>query len=286
MPETALPCPTTHGCLSRSRRVLRSGTRLSLARPADAEPRLVPSGPTRRSLRSSRRRRCLTPPRRRRLLPSPAGRGRVQVVRHSHRIYHQHCCEAPTSGRAGAARPFRPRVGGRARGRAPLRHARAGRARAGGVQDYLGYLTTSTALCLALALPLAAGAAAGSRWRGASLRSLWLFGLVPLLGFAGHAVAEPARAAPGDGAALAESGARSLLIGLLIQISFALVRGRRLRAGSLGSPRASRTCSQRRSPLRAPRPPTAVTRPRARHSTGLHARLRPHRARARLPSPA
>ena len=85
---------------------------------------------------------------------------------------------------------------------------------AGSLQDYLGYLTTSTALCLALALPLAAGAAAGHRWRGASLRSLWLFGLVPLLGFAGHSVAD---AGPGRAEV-----APVLLIGLLIQISFAL----------------------------------------------------------------
>jgi len=82
---------------------------------------------------------------------------------------------------------------------------------AGSLQDYLGYLTTSTALCLALALPLAAGAAAGRRWRGASLRSLWLFGLVPLLGFVGHSIV--------DGG---PEVAPVLLIGLLIQISFAL----------------------------------------------------------------
>ena len=85
---------------------------------------------------------------------------------------------------------------------------------AGSLQDYLGYLTTSTALCLALALPLAAGAAAGRRWRGASLRSLWLFGLVPLLGFAGHSIVD---AGPGG-----PEVAPVLLIGLLIQISFAL----------------------------------------------------------------
>ena len=45
--------------------------------------------------------------------------------------------------------------------------------------QYLGYLATSLALCFALALPLAAGALIGKRWRGASLQSLWLFGLVP-----------------------------------------------------------------------------------------------------------
>jgi hypothetical protein len=89
-----------------------------------------------------------------------------------------------------------------------------------GLEDYLGYMTTSTALCLALALPLAAGAAAGRRWRGASLRSLWLFGLVPLLGFVGHSVVEPALSGR-DAPALA-AVAPVVLIGLLIQISFAL----------------------------------------------------------------
>ena len=74
-----------------------------------------------------------------------------------------------------------PASGGRlpTQWRAPFGDAAVGSARGGSLQDYLGYLT-STALCLALALPLAAGAAAGRRWRGASLRSLWLFGLVPL----------------------------------------------------------------------------------------------------------
>ena len=58
------------------------------------------------------------------------------------------------------------------------------------IDDNTMILIQRLLLCLALALPLAAGAAAGRRWRGASLRSLWLFGLVPLLGFAGHSVAD------------------------------------------------------------------------------------------------
>jgi hypothetical protein len=86
---------------------------------------------------------------------------------------------------------------------------------------YLSYLTTSVALCLALALPLAAGAAAGKRWKGASLRSLWLFGLIPVLGFIGHTATEPLFS-PG-----AAGGVASLLpvalVGLLVQIPFALV---------------------------------------------------------------
>ena len=59
------------------------------------------------------------------------------------------------------------------------------------MHGYLSYLPTSFALCFALALPLAAGALAGRRWNGGSARSLWLFGLVPVLGFVGHSFAEP-----------------------------------------------------------------------------------------------
>lgn len=86
--------------------------------------------------------------------------------------------------------------------------------------QYLSYLTTSAALCLALALPLAAGVLAGKRWQGTSIRSLWLFGLVPVAGFVGHTVAEPLGGGPG----LSLSALVPIvLVGLLIQIPFALV---------------------------------------------------------------
>jgi hypothetical protein len=90
-----------------------------------------------------------------------------------------------------------------------------------GVAAYLSYLPISLVLCLALALPLAAGAAVGGRWRGTSIRSLWLFGLVPVFGFLGHS-AEPFLV--GDGA-LSQLGALApvALVGLFIQIPFALV---------------------------------------------------------------
>jgi hypothetical protein len=90
-----------------------------------------------------------------------------------------------------------------------------------GVAAYLSYLPISLVLCLALALPLAAGAAVGGRWRGTSIRSLWLFGLVPVFGFLGHS-AEPL--VGGDGA-VSQLGALVpvALVGLLIQIPFALV---------------------------------------------------------------
>jgi hypothetical protein len=90
----------------------------------------------------------------------------------------------------------------------------------GMADQYLGYMATSLALCFALALPLAAGALIGKRWRGASLQSLWLFGLVPVLGFVGHAVGEPLIA--GAPASLS-SVLPVALVGLLAQIPFALV---------------------------------------------------------------
>jgi hypothetical protein len=90
-----------------------------------------------------------------------------------------------------------------------------------GAAAYLSYLPTSLVLCLALALPLAAGAAVGGRWRGTSVRSLWLFGLVPVFGFVGHS-AEPF--VVGDGAATQLGPLVPVaLVGLLIQIPFALV---------------------------------------------------------------
>ncbi len=94
---------------------------------------------------------------------------------------------------------------------------------AAGVLDrYVAYLTTSVALCLALALPLAAGALVGRRWKGASMRSLWLFGVVPVLGFVGHTAADPLFSEAGNGVSLA-SLAQVALIGLLVQLPFALV---------------------------------------------------------------
>jgi hypothetical protein len=90
------------------------------------------------------------------------------------------------------------------------------------LNGYLSYLTTSFALCLALALPLAAGAMLGKRWQGGSIRSLWFFGLVPVLGFAGHAVAGPLTGASGEAWSVSELGSIAL-VGLAVQIPFALV---------------------------------------------------------------
>jgi hypothetical protein len=128
------------------------------------------------------------------------------------------------------------------------------------VERYLSYLTTSVALCFALALPLAAGALVGKRWKSASVRSLWLFGLVPVVGFVGHAVAEPLVAGAGTGATLA-SVVPIALVGLLIQIPFALV--------AVGVARhvlwlAERIAHAIAAPARARLPRTAPRYPRPR----------------------
>lgn len=94
-----------------------------------------------------------------------------------------------------------------------------------GMHGYLSYLPVSLALCLALALPLAAGVICGLHWRAASLRSLWLFAVVPVLGYVGHALLEPLVA---GSATLSGTSATAVhltpvaLVGLLVQIPFAL----------------------------------------------------------------
>ena len=63
----------------------------------------------------------------------------------------------------------------------------------------LGYLSTSLALCLSLALVLAAGASLGARGRTRLGRSLWLFGVVPVLGLLGEVVVDSGWTIPGAG---------------------------------------------------------------------------------------
>ncbi len=137
-------------------------------------------------------------------------------------------------------------------------------AEATGAAAYLSYLPTSVILCLALALPLAACAAVGGRWRGTSLRSLWLFGLVPVFGFVGHSV-EPI--VVGD-ASVAQLGplVPLALVGLLIQIPFALVAvglARRilwLAEGLAWALIGPRTASSLAEPEARPRPRSRNTR--------------------------
>jgi hypothetical protein len=92
------------------------------------------------------------------------------------------------------------------------------------------------------------------------VRSLWLFGLVPVVGFVGHAVAEPLVAGASAGATLA-SVAPIALVGLLIQIPFALV--------AVGVARhvlwlAERIAHAIAAPARARLPRTAPRYPRPR----------------------
>ena len=77
-------------------------------------------------------------------------------------------------------------------------------------QGYVHYLPTSLALCLALALGIVLVARIAPRDRAVSRGpSLWLFGVVPVLGFAAHV----------------QAGAHETAIqaGLLLQLLFALV---------------------------------------------------------------
>lgn len=94
------------------------------------------------------------------------------------------------------------------------------------LHGYLSYLPTSLMLCLALALGLAAAAAVGLRWRPGSGRSLWMFAVVPVLGFGGHVLTEPLAAGSASFASTVSRGlalAPVLLVGLLVQLPFALV---------------------------------------------------------------
>ena len=58
------------------------------------------------------------------------------------------------------------------------------------LETYMAYLPTSLALCVTLAAAIATGLALGKRWTGRSGRSIWLFGVVPVLGFTGDTLFE------------------------------------------------------------------------------------------------
>ncbi len=85
-----------------------------------------------------------------------------------------------------------------------------------------GYLSTSLTLCLALALVLAAAAAVQSRRRTSRGRSLWLFGVVPVLGLLGEAFASSPLTPTGIGSGLVEL-APLALVSLAVQVAVALV---------------------------------------------------------------
>ena len=155
--------------------------------PSFPKARLHPAG-RRRGPRASRRRRCLTPPRRRRL-----GLG----LHKAHREFvtagaplRSPCCGTPPSRSLGAVRPLRAGLGCGARRRPSGGHVRSGHAAEHGrpVPRLPGHVTGALLRACTSARRRRPDR---KRWRGASLQSLWLFGLVPVLGFVGHAVAEP-----------------------------------------------------------------------------------------------
>ena len=86
----------------------------------------------------------------------------------------------------------------------------------------LGYLSTSLALCLSLALVLAAGAALGARGRPPRGRAVWLFGVVPVLGLLGEVVVDSGWTIAGAGSTLAALAPLALVV-LAVQVTVALV---------------------------------------------------------------
>ena len=87
-------------------------------------------------------------------------------------------------------------------------------------EEYVAYLPSSLALCLTLAIAISAGLALGKRWAGRSGRSIWLFAVVPVLGFATDTLVE--LAIHGPTAAAGAELVPVLLVGLLVQLPFAL----------------------------------------------------------------
>lgn len=89
------------------------------------------------------------------------------------------------------------------------------------LETYAGYLPTSFALCLVLAVTVAAGMAFGRRWTGVSGPALWLFGVVPVLGFAADSLVGLATHGSLSGAATVEL-VPVVVIGLLVQLPLAV----------------------------------------------------------------
>jgi hypothetical protein len=85
-----------------------------------------------------------------------------------------------------------------------------------------GYLSTSLTLCLALALVLAATASLKTRSGSGRGRSLWLFGVVPVLGILVEAVAAAPLTPAGIASSLVEL-APLALVSLVVQVAVALV---------------------------------------------------------------
>ncbi|HXV58767.1 MAG TPA: hypothetical protein VD704_12955 [Gaiellaceae bacterium] len=108
-----------------------------------------------------------------------------------------------------------------------------------------GYLTTSLALCLGLAVAFAAAASLDGRGGGSIARRLWLFAVVPALGFGAELATAPGELAPAALAVLAVQAALALvamrlgrgLLGLAESVALTLAGPLRRsgRAGGLAS---------------------------------------------------
>jgi hypothetical protein len=108
-----------------------------------------------------------------------------------------------------------------------------------------GYLTTSLALCLGLAVAFAAAASLDGRGGGGLGRRLWLFAVVPALGFGAELATAPGELAPAALAVLAAQAALALvavrlgrgLLGLAETVALILAGPARSsgRAGGLAS---------------------------------------------------
>jgi hypothetical protein len=82
----------------------------------------------------------------------------------------------------------------------------------GHAAETAAYMSTSLSLCLSLAIVLAGATGLYPAWRGASVRSVWLFGAVPLLGLFGGAALDSG----GSLAALGANAAGLLPVALLV----------------------------------------------------------------------
>ena len=112
----------------------------------------------------------------------------------------------------------------------------------------LGYLSTSLALCLSLSLVLTVGVSLDARGRTRLGRSMWLFGVVPVLGLLGEVVVDSGWTMAGAGSTLAALAPLALVV-LAVQVTVALV-AMRVAQGIIGlAGLLARAVGASRSPL-------------------------------------
>ena len=91
----------------------------------------------------------------------------------------------------------------------------------GHATETAAYMSTSLSLCLSLAIVLAGATSLYPAWRGASVRSLWLFGAVPVLGLLGGAALDSGGSLAGLGANVFALLPVAVLV-LAVQVAVAL----------------------------------------------------------------